>query len=136
MQNSEHFSDYRTVLFLCSQQILILLDNITILYHWKHLVDRIQTSVQNVEVFIIFMQPQYINFLKYYEKSFNVRSVIMSRIQNTFQNIEVYYLYAAAIDNFLNYNEKLFTDENVMMNRIHCTLQNAKLYYIYTVAIH
>ena len=46
---------------------------------------------------IICMQPPYIKFLKYYEKSFAVGSVMIGRNQNTFQNVEVYYFYAAEI---------------------------------------
>ena len=50
--------------------------------------------------FIIFVLPPYIRFMKYYEKSFTVGSILMSRIQNTFHNVEMYYFYAAAIYKF------------------------------------
>ena len=46
--------------------------------------------------FITCIQP-YINFLKYYEKSVTVESVLMSSILTTFQNVEVYYFYTAAM---------------------------------------
>ena len=39
---------------------------------------------------IIFKQLPYINFVRYYDKSFNFGSVMMSRIQKTFQNFEDY----------------------------------------------
>ena len=45
-----------------------------------------------MSTFIIFMQPQYDNFIKYYDKSFTSRSVMMRRIQNPLYNVEVYYL--------------------------------------------
>ena len=61
------------------------------------MMSRIQTTVQNFEVYFFFMQLTYDHFLKYYEKSFTVGSVMISRIQSTFQNTEVYYFYAAAI---------------------------------------
>ena len=45
-------------------------------------------TLLKISDYIIFKQPPYINFLKYFEKSFTVGSVMMSRIQTTFQNIE------------------------------------------------
>ena len=49
---------------------------------------------------IICMQPPYINFLRYYEKSITIGSFMINRIQKTCQNIEVYYFYSASISNF------------------------------------
>ena len=47
--------------------------------------------------FVIFMQPSYVNFLKYYKKCFTTGSIMRSRIQSTFQNIEFYYFYSRHI---------------------------------------
>ena len=57
-------------------------------------------TLSRMSMYIIFMKPAYINFPKYYGKTFTVGSVIMSRIQSTFQNVEVYYFYAADIYQF------------------------------------
>ena len=57
---------------------------------------RSKTTFQNFEVYHFYSTAIYC-FLKYYEKSFTVESVMMSKIQNTIQNVEVYYIYAVAI---------------------------------------
>ena len=77
---------------------------------------RIQHIFHNVDVSYIYA-AQYINFLKYNDKSFIVGSDMMSRIQNTFHNVDVYYFYAAPYINFLKYNEKSFTVGNVIMRQ-------------------
>ena len=85
---------------------------------------------------IIFMQPSYINFLRYYEKSITFGSYLMNRIQNTFQNVEVYYLYTSPNINLLRYYEKFFTFGRVMISKIQTTFQNVEGYYLYAAAIY
>ena len=83
-----------------------------------------------------FTLPPYINFSKYYEKTFIVEIVMKSRFQKTFWNIEGYYFYAAAIFNFLRYYEKYFTFGSVFMSRIQKTFQNVEVYYFYAAAMY
>ena len=96
-ENSENFSDGPSVLFLCSRHILIFEDISKNLYLWKRAGEQNLDNFSERQSLLFFLQPQYDNFLKNYDKSFTGGSVMMHRIQNTFQNIEVYYFYAAAI---------------------------------------
>ena len=63
-----------------------------ILYLWKRLGEQNSDNFSDRRSLLFFLQPQYDNFLKYYEKSFTAGSVMMRSIPNTFHNVEVYYL--------------------------------------------
>ena len=85
--------------------------------------------------FIIFMQPPYIDFLKYYEKCFAVGIVMMRRIQSTFQNVEDYYFMQTPLTNLLKYNDKTFSVGRLMVRRNHFTFQNVEGFYFYAADI-
>ena len=80
MQNSDHCAECQSFLLLCSRHILIFLDITK-----NHLpLDASERAELRMSRCIIFMQPQYIHFLRYHEKFLTVGSVLMSRIQITF----------------------------------------------------
>ena len=83
--NSEHLSECRIILFVCSRHILILQNILKNPLRLEASWWAKSRTTFWMSKYIICMQPPYINFLKYYEKSFTVGSVMMSRIQNTFQ---------------------------------------------------
>ena len=82
----------------------------------------------------MFKQLPYINFVTYYEKSFNFGSVMKFRkyfrISKFITFIQPPYI------NFLKYYEKYVTVESVLMSRIQTTFQNVEVYYFYAAAMY
>ena len=93
----------------------------------KPLDERKSDTFQNVEA-CYYMQPPYINFLRFYEKSITFGSVLMSRIQITFQNVEHGSMQPSYI-NFLRYYKKPFTVGRLVIIRIQNTFHNLEVCY-------